>query len=274
MKKIMVMALGLLLVVGCSSNNETAEKKMDTLRVGLECDYAPYNWTTTADKGSKDAVAISGNDTSYCDGYDVVIATRLAKELNMDLEIKQITWDGLIPAVVSNDIDVIIAGMSPTEERKQTIAFSDPYFKSDSDFGVVVRKDSKYANAKSLEDLSGAKITAQMGTFHVELLDQIPNVEKTAALDSFPAMMQATASSAIDGYIAESKVGEEHVESNSDLVFLSFDKGFELKEEHVATSIGASKDNAELIERINTALATISDEERDQIMNEKTEISK
>ncbi|MFL3952443.1 transporter substrate-binding domain-containing protein, partial [Pseudomonas aeruginosa] len=79
-------------------------------------------------------------------------------------------------ALQSGKIDAIIAGMSPTAERRKEIDFTDPYY--ESQLVVVVQKDSKYAKAKSLADLSGAKITAQLNTFHYTVIDQIPDVQK------------------------------------------------------------------------------------------------
>jgi len=107
MKK-MVMALVLALLV-CVS----AAAMADTLRVGMECNYAPYNWTQS--EPSDEAVAIAAG--GYADGYDVRIAKRIASELGMELEIVKTEWDGLVPSRMSGKIDCIIAGMSPTEER-------------------------------------------------------------------------------------------------------------------------------------------------------------
>ena len=65
----------------------------------------------------------------------------------------KIAWDGLIPALQTNEIDVIIAGMSPTDERRQTIDFSDPYYRDEPTMSVVVNKNTKFVGAKELKDL-------------------------------------------------------------------------------------------------------------------------
>ena len=164
MKRFAMLALALVLACVCVTG------LADTLRVGMECNYAPYNWTQS--EPSDEAVAIAAG--GYADGYDVRIAKRIAQELGMDLEIVKTEWDGLTPALLSGNIDVIIAGMSPTEERKLTIDFTDAYYVTE--LCVVVRKDSKFASAQSLADFGGAKITGQMSTFHYDELDQIPGV--------------------------------------------------------------------------------------------------
>ena len=96
------------------------------LKVGMECAYAPFNWTDM-DEPTPGAVAISsqGSEGLYANGYDVQIAQYIANKLGMKLEIYAITWDGLLPALQSGTVDAIIAGMSPTAEREQEIDFTD-----------------------------------------------------------------------------------------------------------------------------------------------------
>ena len=154
---------------GCSLNcSENKEK----FKVGMECSYAPFNWIQPSNLNG--AVGISGG--WYACGYDVYMANRIAQSLGKELEIVKVDWDGLLPALTSGKIDAIIAGMSATEERKQTIDFTNNYY--DSNIVIVTKKDSPYAQAKNLSDLSGAKITGQLSTVHYGLIDQIPNVNK------------------------------------------------------------------------------------------------
>lgn len=99
-----------------------------TLIISMECAYNPFNWTqTTAANG---AVPISGSSNLYANGYDVQIAKYVAAELGMQLEVVANEWDSLIPAVKSGTVTGIIAGMSPTEERKQEVDFTDCYYRS------------------------------------------------------------------------------------------------------------------------------------------------
>lgn len=89
-------------------------------------------------------------------------------------------WTGLIPALTSGKIDMIIAGMSPTAERRQEIDFSDRYYRSEP--VMVVSSDGDYAKAKSVKDFKDAKITGQQGVYLYNLIDQIPNVNKQTAM--------------------------------------------------------------------------------------------
>ena len=202
MKKLLILFFTLCIAL-CSiislASCDKKETEKAVLKVGMECAYQPYNWTQQDD--SNDAVPISGKEGQFANGYDVKIAKLIAEELNMELEIYAYEWDNLIPAVESSALDLIIAGMSPTDERKLAIDFTDAYY--ESNLVVVVRKDSVYANATSLEDLSGARIVAQTATFHDAVVDQIPNVVHVTAMEDFPTMITALASKTIDGYVAE-----------------------------------------------------------------------
>ena len=111
--------------------SEAPENPTGVLKVGMECAYAPFNWTDMAEP-TLGAVPISskGSEGMYANGYDVQIAQHIANKLGMKLEIYAITWDGLLPAVQSGTVDAIIAGMSPTAEREEEIDFTDVYYSS------------------------------------------------------------------------------------------------------------------------------------------------
>ncbi len=255
---ILIVTLATTLMAGCgaSATNE--------LKVGLECNYAPFNWTQSDD--SNGAVTISNSEKEFAGGYDVEIAKILADKLGKKLVIVKTEWDGLIPALTSGKIDAIIAGMSPTEERKATVDFSDFYYRSD--LVIVVKKDSAFAAAQSLADFSGAKITAQLNTFHYEVVDQIGGVVKETAMDTFPAMVVAVTSGKIDGYISEKPGAVSAVASNPDLTFVEFaaGQGFSYADENVAISVAVKKGSADLVKSINEALAGVTQEQRDQMM--------
>lgn len=262
--------LMLFCVAGCKKQEENSSASTaedDTFVVGMECNYAPFNWTQT--NASETAVEIA-DGSGYADGYDVRIAQKIADGLGKKLVIEKIEWDGLTLAVRSGKIDAIIAGMSPTEERKATIDFTDPYY--ETGVVIVVKKDSAYAAADSLDDFAGAKITGQMNTYHYTVVDQIAGVEKESAMADFPSMIVALRSGAIDGYIADTNSAQAALKANGDLAIVSFEegKGFETRPDEIAVSIGLKK-GSELAEPINEILAGISAETRQQIMDAATE---
>ena len=116
-----------------SSSTDTSN---GTLRIAMECAYAPFNWTQTTDANG--AVPISGKDNLYASGYDVQVAKYIAAELGMSLEVYSYEWDSLIAAVQSGAVDAIIAGMSPTAEREEQVDFTDCYY--NSNLVVIIKK--------------------------------------------------------------------------------------------------------------------------------------
>ncbi|SCP96166.1 ABC transporter permease subunit [Anaerobium acetethylicum] len=246
------------------SADGSASGSEDEFRVGMEAGYPPFNWTQTDD--SNGAVRIDGNK-EYAGGYDVQIAKKVAEGLGKKLVIVKTEWDGLVPALVSGKIDAIIAGMSPTAERKETIDFSDIYYKSD--LIIVVKKGEAYEDATSIADFKGAKITAQLNTFHYGVIDQIEGVIRQTAMDNFTAMRVALEAGMIDGYVSEKPEGVSASMANSNFAMVEFDKGkgFATAEEDTAISVGIAKDS-ELTGQINEILSGISEEERTELMDE------
>lgn len=266
------MAFGLFGCGGGDSNND-ADKAQDDgqaatvngeLRIGMECGYAPFNWTQQDD--SNDAVAISGGG-GYANGYDVQIAKKIAEGLDKELVIVKTEWDGLVPAVQSGSIDGIIAGMSPTEERLKSIDFSDNYYVSD--LVIVVRADGPYANATSLKDFAGAKITGQLNTFHDTVVDQIEDVDHVTAMPDFPSMRVALESGIIDGYVSERPEGISASAANSNFAYVGFEveDGFQYNLDDAAIAMGIKK-GSNLTKLVNTVLADISQEDRDKLMED------
>ncbi|QHQ61713.1 transporter substrate-binding domain-containing protein [Anaerocolumna sedimenticola] len=244
-----------------SENTGASTTEEDTFKVGMEAGYAPFNWTQMDD--SNGGVAIEGG-AEFAGGYDVEIAKKIADGLDKKLVIVKTEWDGLVPALTSGKIDAIIAGMSPTAERKETIDFTDNYYKSD--LVMVVKKGGKYESAKSIQDFKGAKITAQLNTFHYSVIDQIEGVQKETAMDNFPAMRVALESGIIDGYVSERPEGVSASSANENFAMVEFTDGFQTSDDDTAIAVGVAK-GSELTAKINEILAGISEEERTSIMD-------
>ena len=129
MKKIisilLVLAVSLSFVFAAGNKESSADNSgVKTLRVAMECSYAPYNWTQTTDANG--AVKISGS-SEYAYGYDVMMAKYIAEKLGYNLEIVKLDWDSLVPAVQSGTVDCVIAGQSITSDRLQMVDFTNPY---------------------------------------------------------------------------------------------------------------------------------------------------
>lgn len=252
----------LIALTACGSGGQTTDSgTKDTFRVALECNYAPFNWTQTKDDNG--AVPIDGG--GFAGGYDVEIAKKIAAGLGKELVIVKTEWDGLINSVNADKCDAVIAGMSPTAERKNNVDFSDPYY--NSQLVIVVQKDSPFASATSIADFAGAKITGQLNTFHYSVIDQMTGVDQQPAMDTFPAMIVALTSGKIDGYVSELPGAISASTANPDLAIVKFadGQGFVASEEDTAVAVAVKKGNADL-DRINEILAGIPDQEREDMM--------
>ncbi|WP_300621442.1 transporter substrate-binding domain-containing protein [uncultured Fusobacterium sp.] len=252
-------ALTTVALVGCGG---AKKEEANTFKVGMEAGYAPYNWTQLTDANG--GVKIAGS-SEYAGGYDVEIAKRIADGLGKELVVVKTEWDGLVPALVSGKVDAIIAGMSPTAERKETIDFTDTYYQSN--LVMLVKNGGKYENAKTLADFSGAKITGQLNTFHYTVIDQIPNVKKQPAMDNFPAMRVALESGVIDGYVTERPEAISAQSANNNFKMIEFTEGFVTSPEDTAIAVGLQK-GSPLKDKINEILNGISQEQRLEIMDE------
>ncbi|MBQ8995552.1 MAG: transporter substrate-binding domain-containing protein, partial [Oscillospiraceae bacterium] len=190
----------------------------------------------------------------------------IAEELGVEVEVVKLEWSGLTLALQSGTIDLIIAGMSPTEERKQTVDFTNAYYTGKK--VIVVHKDSKYVNATSLEDFSGATLSAQLNSLHYDLIDQVPGAIKGMPYENSPAKILAVQTKVLDGFIEDIDVAKAVIESNPDLTYVVFDegKGFFVEESKITNAIGCRK-GSDMVEFINGVLAKVSPEEREALMD-------
>lgn len=268
-KRFLAVLLTVSMLTACSGGSgasSDAEGTGSVLRVGMECNYAPFNWTTTEE--GETTVAI--NDVDYADGFDVVIASRLAEAMGREVEIVKLDWDSLIPALQHDQIDAVIAGMTDTEERRESVDFTTPYYVSEE--VVIVRADSELANISSISELSGMKVIGQLNTVYDTIIDQIDGVEHMPAAETFPAAIQALQGGAVDAVTSELPVAIGVTSANPDLVYVQFadGQGFSGSETDASVSIAVNKGNTELLNALQEALDGISEEERQNLMLEAT----
>ena len=262
---VMMLALSLTSCGGIDASEDHENVlKNGKIVVGMECAYAPYNWTTTTP--SETTVPIANNPGAYADGYDVQIARYIAEKLGVELEIRAIEWGGLIAALEAGEIDMIIAGMSPTEERKLSIDFTKTYF--DSELVMVVRADGNYTGATNIQDFSGATITGQLNTFHDTVIDQINGVNKDTAREDFSALIMALEGGAIDGYVCEKPGAESAVAANPNFVYIEFEDelGFVCDPAESSISVGIRKGSS-LKDIVDHHIAQLTTEQKEAMMN-------
>ena len=238
-----------------------------TLTVAMECAYAPYNWTQSDD--SNGAVEIRGS-SDYAYGYDVMMAKKIGEALGQKVQIVKLDWDSLIPAVMSGDVDCVIAGQSITAERAAQVDFTDPYYYAT--IVTLTKKDSAYANAASVADLAGATATSQLGTIWYDTcLPQIENANILPAQETAPSMLVALNSGACDIVVTDHPTGQAALTAYPDLTMLDFgggDNDFAVSDEDVNIGISLKKGNTALKDAINEVLATMTTDDYNAMMNE------
>ena len=245
--------------------SEDGEKKV--LLVAMECAYAPYNWTQPDD--SNGAVPINDSN-EYAYGYDVMMAKKICEELNYDLEIVRLDWDSLIPALQSGQADCVIAGQSITSERLQAVDFSVPYYYAT--IVTLTKKDSPYANAKSVADLKGATCTSQQSTIWYDVcLPQIEDANILSATASAPDMLMSLNADKCDIVVTDQPTGKGALIAYPDFVLLDFGGGegdFQVSDEEINIGISMKKGNTELKEAIDSVLSTMTAEDFSAMMDE------
>lgn len=269
-----VLTASLVLLSACNKQGESTDAAAkEKLVVGLECAYIPFNFTQQTDKNG--AVKISNAD-GYANGYDVLIAKRIADALGKELVIVKTEWDSLVPGVSAGTLDLVIAGMSPTAERRESIDFSEAYY--ESNLVIVVRQDGNYVNAQNLDDFNGAKIVAQQGTFHDKVLQEqaaYHGITAGTPMATFPEMTIALNAKTIDGYVAEEPGAIADCAANENLTYvhlLNNDTGFDASAEDTQIAIGM-RYGFEHKDAINNILLNLSSEDRLAIMQEAVEFS-
>lgn len=246
-----------------STDGETTHKK---LRVAMECAYAPYNWAQPTDENG--AVPISGSN-EYANGYDVMMAKKLAEKLGYDLEIVRMDWGAIIPAVQSGTVDIAICGQSTTPERREKVDFTLPYYYAS--IVVLTMEGSKYANATSVADLDGAKVTSQKETiWDTVCVPQITNASVLPGQSNAPTMLVALTSGRVDLVVTDQPTGKSAVVSDPKIKMMEFegDKNFKVSQDDINIGISMKKGNTALCDELNSILSTMTEDDFRAIMND------
>ena len=243
------------------------------LTVGMECAYAPYNWTQLDD--SNGAVPIVNNPGSYANGYDVMMAKRICDAYGWELEVMALEWGGLAAGLQSGIIDVAIAGQSMTATRLEEVDMAGPYYYAT--IVCVTTANSEYADATSIADLAGGLCTAQSGTIWYDTcLPQIPDAQIQAPADTAPAMTMALQSGTVDFICTDMPTASAAVAKDDNLVILNFsgtDGDFQFADEaeraeNVNIGMSVQKGNTQLLEALNTVISALNEEQFNALMDQ------
>ena len=241
------------------------------LTVGMECVYAPYNWTQMDD--SNGAVPIVNQPGAYANGYDVMMAKKFCEKYGWELEVMALEWGGLSAALKSGTIDAAIAGQSMTEERLAEVDMAGPYYYAS--IVCVTKKDSPLASATGISQLTGTCTAQQATIWYESCLPQIPNAEIMPQSDDAPAMIMAVESGTVDFICTDMPTARGACATYDDLVILDFsgsDDNFVVPEGEINIGISVVKGNTQLKEAFDAVLSQMTEEDFTALMDEAISI--
>jgi polar amino acid transport system substrate-binding protein len=260
-------ALGILVgvlsfsLVGCSSKEEISQlesvKEKGKLVIGTSADYPPYEFHKEID----------GKDTIV--GFDMKIAQEIADEIGVKLEIKDMKFDGLLPALQSQNVDMVVAGMSPTEERKKAVDFTDVYYNGEN--AILIKKDDleKYKTVESLKDV---KLGVQKSSIQEGFAKDIIGATNIKALSKIPDVILELKNSNIDAVVVSKEAVTGYLKKYPEIVYANIDLG-EYKEEGSAIATKKSDDDS-LIKKSNEILESLKKENKIQeFVDEATKLA-
>lgn len=205
--------------------------------LGTAGDYPPYEFHKEID--GKDEIV----------GFDIEIAKAIAGSMGVELEIVDMKFDGLLPALVTGDIDFIVAGMVATAERKESVNFSIPYYVAQQRF--IVKKD----NADKLTtpaDFQGLKIGAQKATIQEDIAKDKFASSEYIGLSKITDLILELKNNKVDGLILAEPVAKAYVNQNSDLFLAE-----EILGQEDGVAIAIKKGNEDLVEEIDSILTKL-----------------
>jgi polar amino acid transport system substrate-binding protein len=259
-KKTLILAVLILAVlslfVGCKEETDTRLadiQKAGKLIIGCSADYPPYEFHSLE----------NGQDVIV--GFDIDIAKEIAKDLGVELEIKDMAFDGLLAALQAGTIDIVISGMSPTEERRQAVDFSDIYYYATH--GVIVRNadETKY---ESVSALKNSRLSAQKGTIQVDIAKiqilgmsaaeaerDIDSVKEVASIKNLILDLE---NNNVDAIVAELPVAQAYVNANPTLALAAP----VFRDEDGGSAIAIKKGNPALVAAIDASLKRLMDADK------------
>lgn len=240
MKKLAATAMAGILAVtmaACGASEESTGEKNTSdkvLTMGTSADYFPFEYIDTA-KGDEIV------------GFDVAIAKEVTKNLGYDLKIEDMEFGSLLGALSSGRVDFVMAGMTPTDERKKNADFTDIYFQSKN---LVMTKDKAIA---SDDELKGKKLGVQLGSIQEALAKDRYKDSEAVSLNKIPEIIQELNTGRIDALIIEDAVAVKYMDQDKAL------KTYEIKEDGPTGSAVAFKKGDKMRDDFNKELKKMID---------------
>ncbi|MDE6182510.1 MAG: transporter substrate-binding domain-containing protein [Eubacteriales bacterium] len=232
------------------TNNEesnTSASKIDEIKnkgylsVATSPDYPPYEFKII--EGGKEKTV----------GFDIAIVEEIAKDLGVELKLVEMGFDGLLLELESGNVDLAMAGFTPTEERKKSVDFSDIYYTASQSVIVKSEDADKYT---TIESLSGKKIGVQLTSIQEQMVkEQVPDAVPVS-LNTLPNIIMDLNNGNIDAAVVETPVAKGYVEQFPDLAISSL----ELVDETGGAAIAIKKGNPDLVEAVNSTISRLESE--------------
>ncbi|UAC47176.1 transporter substrate-binding domain-containing protein [Bacillus aquiflavi] len=228
------------ILAACGTNNdskksakEKGKEEKKVLKMGTASDYPPFEFVDTA-------------KSNEIIGFDIDLVKMIGDKLGYEIKVQDYDFSGLIPALQAGKLDLVLSGMTPTAERKESVDFSDVYY--EAKHMIVSQKDSKI---ETLDDLNGKTLGVQLASIQEEKANELAeSLElKVEKRDRIPELVQEILAGRFDAAIIEDKIANGYLKENKDLV------GFTIEEdsEEAGYAIAFPKDS-ELTEEFNKAL--------------------
>ena len=240
----MVLSLGLV-ACGNGGGEESSEAadKLDAVKesgklvVAMSADYPPFEFHSTKDGADKVA------------GVDVDLANAVAKEIGVDVEVKEMTFDGLVGALKADKVDMVISGMSPSPERKENVDFSDVYYTGTN---VLIVREGEEDKITSEDQVKSMKVATQKGSIQETYANKI-GCTGLKSLESVPDLMMELKNGNVDAVIVNDTVGLINVNQIDGIALSSFNLPEGDAEESMAIAVKKGNNTAYL-EAINKAV--------------------
>lgn len=244
MKKItaLVLALMLLAVSSCALADHLDDiKKSGKLVVGAEVSFAPFEFYMTGEDGKE-----------YEAGFEMDLARQIAEDLGVELEIADQQFNGLITALQVGEVDLVISGMTATEERRNAVDFSDTYYVGQQPFVVREADVEKY---KTYDDIKGKMVGAQLGTIQQTILEtQFPECE-SLLLPKVPTLLMELLNGNIEGVICSRIVATSYMNIYDGLAFAEIP--VDSNKNGVGVAVAKGDDNATLLAAVNATVERV-----------------
>ncbi len=218
------------------------------LIIGTSPDYPPYEFRLQRD------------DISEIVGLDIAIAEAIAKELNLELVIRDYFFSKLFTALENKEVDMVIAGLSPTEDRKQKMDFSEVYYKAVQN--MVVRKVD-YEMFSNFDNLRDKHLGTQHGSIQAEMVKKLVRGAHFHEKTTVHELIEALKAGELDAVMIEAPVAEALAFKDSNLALIDIVRSEDIPElEMVDSAIAVRKGSQELLSRINEVLRKLISENR------------